>query len=105
MTEARAEMTETELIALCDAIINEPKFYGVAVYVARALRARLVAGDVRNALDPLHLESTHPSNAYYNLGGAIADIEHTGKCDAISLRTLKRVEKQLGETYAALKEA
>lgn len=35
-------------------------------------------------------------HAYYNLMGAIIDIEQTGKCDEVCLRTLKRVEKQLG---------
>ena len=36
--------------------------------------------------------STH---ACSNLQGAIIDIERTGKCDAVCLRTLKRVRDQL----------
>jgi hypothetical protein len=37
-------------------------------------------------------------DAYYNLTGAITDIEHTkGNCDAVSMRTLKRVAAQLAK--------
>lgn len=35
------------------------------------------------------------SHAGYNLEGAIIDIERTGKCDAVCLRTIKRVRDQL----------
>jgi hypothetical protein len=34
-------------------------------------------------------------NAYYNLQGAIIDIERTGNCNAVCLQTLKRVRDQL----------
>ena len=40
-----------------------------------------------------HTISTH---AYYNMLGAIMDIERTGKCDKVSLKTLKSVHRQLG---------
>jgi len=36
------------------------------------------------------------NHAYWNLQGAIIDIERTGQCDAVCLRTLKRVRDQLG---------
>jgi hypothetical protein len=36
-------------------------------------------------------------HAYYNLGGAISDIERTGECDAVCLSTLNRVHDQLGQ--------
>lgn len=42
------------------------------------------------------------SHAHYNLEGAIYDIEHTGKCDRVSLRTLKRVSKQLADIGSVL---
>jgi hypothetical protein len=35
------------------------------------------------------------NHAYWNLQGAIIDIELTGKCDAVCFRTLKRVRDQL----------
>jgi hypothetical protein len=41
-----------------------------------------------------HSVSNH---AYYNLEGAIIDIERTGECDATSLRTIKRVRDQIGK--------
>lgn len=41
-----------------------------------------------------HTITTH---AYYNMLGALLDIERTGKCDRVSLRTLKSVHRQLGK--------
>ena len=49
-----------------------------------------------------HVKADDP---YYNLGGAIEDIEHAPigdgcyVCDAVSMRTLKRVEKQLALSH------
>jgi len=37
------------------------------------------------------------THAYWNMAGALIDIERTGRCDAVSLATLKRVHAQLGE--------
>lgn len=52
------------------------------------------------------LEALGPNterDAYYNLEGAIADIEHAkGVCDDISLRTLRRVASQLAQAEKAL---
>lgn len=57
-----------------------------------------------------------PNNAYYNLGAAISDLEHnpiaydgdrttSWNCDAVCLKTLKRVESQLAAVHQALKNA
>ena len=41
------------------------------------------------------------SDAYLNLAGAITDIEDAdGECDAVSMRTLKRVVIQLAKAMA-----
>lgn len=46
---------------------------------------------------------TCSDHALHNLEGAIIDIERQdGKCDAVSMRTLKRVAQQLGRIDAAL---
>lgn len=42
------------------------------------------------------------SDAFYNLEAAIEDIERTGKCDKVSLGTLKRVHGQLGRMARVL---
>lgn len=47
--------------------------------------------------------STITTHAYYNMWGALLDIERTGKCDRISLKTLKAVHRQLRRIGAVLK--
>ena len=48
------------------------------------------------------LDDFGESDAYYNLEGAIQDIERTGKCDGVSLATLKRVQDQIGRVMQLL---
>jgi len=50
--------------------------------------------ETRRKLPDGSYSSTH---AYYNLEGAIIDLERTGKADAIILGTLRRVRAQLAE--------
>lgn len=56
MTEARAEMTDGELLKMCERVaaadkdlFRDTRLRRDVIDLARALRARLVAGDVRNA--------------------------------------------------------
>lgn len=66
--------------------------------------------ELRTARDALQaLEFGAPGDAFHNLGGAIIDIERAPQgwagemyeCDRVSLKTLKRVEAQLGKASAA----
>jgi uncharacterized phage-associated protein len=47
---------------------------------------------------------TITTHAYYNMLGALLDIERTGKCDRVALKTLKSVHRQLGRIGNVLNE-
>ena len=48
-------------------------------------------------------DADDPADAYYNLMGARIDIEE-GRGDEVCNRTLRRVEQQVGEARARLRE-
>jgi hypothetical protein len=58
---------------------------------------------IRDLADVLGIDAA--ADAGNNLAGAIYDIEATGTCDAVCLRTLKRVEAQLHRAAVAIKSA
>jgi hypothetical protein len=67
------------------------KTVGLMTAEQRLAKIAKVFDRTRHGNDGLNI-STH---AYWNLQGAIIDIERTGKCNAVCLRTLKRVRDQL----------
>jgi len=44
------------------------------------------------------------THAYWNMAGVLIDLERTGRCDAVSFATLKRVHAQLREIGRLLNE-
>ena len=61
---------------------------------------------IKAIFDTEHEEKGHriSTHAYWNMAGALIDIERTGRCDAVSLATLKRVHGQLREIRKLLEE-
>ena len=51
------------------------------------------------------LDSGHEKDAYYNLKGAMQDIDSDdGRCDHVSMSTLKHVQNQILEVFNVLED-
>jgi len=81
--------------------VTRPRVQIRQSYAFRATQAEGKLAELRAIFDTtkrVKIEGhtiSESSHAYYNLEGAIIDIEREGRCDATSLRTLKRVGLQL----------